>query len=171
MHETDDDRARLQDLLDASYASAGEHLRSIHTPDRRVSAPALVSRLQGMCLLVLATVSGDGRPFTGPVDGIFYRGHFYFGSDPESARFRHIRRRSAVSACHVPSEEFAVTVHGAAALVDLRAPETQGFRQTLLEIYPPRYGAEWEQFIDSGPLDARIEADKMFAFAMDLASK
>jgi hypothetical protein len=171
MHETDDDLARLQDLLDASYASGGQHLLSIHTPDRRVSASDLVSRLQGMRLLVLATVRADGRPFTGPVDGIFYRGDFYFGSDPESARFRHIRRRPAVSACHLPGEDFAVTVHGNAVPIGLRAPETQGFRQALLGIYTPRYGAEWEQFIDSGPLYARIDALKMFAFAMGLASQ
>jgi hypothetical protein len=33
MHETRDDLVRLQNLLDDSYAKAGEHLRSIITPD------------------------------------------------------------------------------------------------------------------------------------------
>ena len=44
-----------------------------------------------MCLLALATVTADGRPIVGPVDGIFYRGSFHFGSAPDSVRFRHIR--------------------------------------------------------------------------------
>ena len=43
------------------------------------------------------------------------------------------------------------------------------FRQALLEVYVPRYGPEWETFLDSGPIYARIEADRMFAFAMPAA--
>ena len=35
----------------------------------------------------LATVSADGRPIVGPVDGVFYRGAFHFGSSPDSVRF------------------------------------------------------------------------------------
>jgi hypothetical protein len=30
----------------------------------------------------------------------------------------------------------------------------------------PRYGPEWEEFLDSGPVFARIDADRMFTFAM-----
>src|SRR5690349_6206745 len=33
MHETDADLAELQELLNASYAGAGRHLLSIHTPE------------------------------------------------------------------------------------------------------------------------------------------
>lgn len=119
-----------------------------------------------MSLLVLATVTADCRPLAGPVDGIFYRGHFYFGSSPESVRFRHIRRRPHVSATHLPGEEFAVTVHGRAAPVDVRSADHAGFRQTLLDVYVPRYGPEWEGFLDSGPVYARIDADRMFTFHM-----
>jgi uncharacterized pyridoxamine 5'-phosphate oxidase family protein len=166
MHETDDDLVRLQDLIDRSYASAGEHLLSIHTAERRLSAEQAAERLTGMCLLALATVTADGRPIVGPVDGIFYRGAFHFGSAPHSARFRHIRARPHVSATHLPGEELAVTVHGRAELLDIRAEESAGFRQTMLDIYVPRYGAEYEEFVDSGPLYARIEAERMFTFAM-----
>jgi len=171
MHETPGDIRALQKLLDRSYDAAGRHLRSIITPERRVSAPQLVERLTGMCLLVLATVTADGRPIAGPVDGIFYRGAFHFGSAPDSVRFRHIRSRPHVSATHLPAEEFAVTVHGRAELVDLRAPEGAGLRETLFEIYVPRYGREWERFLEpddagNAPLYARIEAERMFTFQM-----
>jgi nitroimidazol reductase NimA-like FMN-containing flavoprotein (pyridoxamine 5'-phosphate oxidase superfamily) len=167
MHETDDDLARLQQLLDRSYASAGQHLLGIHTPERRLSAAQVSERLTGMVLLALATVTADGRPIVGPVDGIFYRGAFHFGSSPDSVRFRHIRARPQVSATHVPGEELAVTVHGRAEIVDTRAEEAAGFRQTVLDIYVPRYGDEWVEFMDSGPLYARIDAERMFTFAMD----
>jgi hypothetical protein len=162
MHETADDLRALQELLDRSYAAAGRHLLRIHTPERRLSATAVAERLTGMCLLALATVTADGRPVVGPVDGIFYRGAFHFGSAPDSVRFRHIRARPQVSATHLPGEEMAVTVHGRATEI----PIDGGFRQTLLEIYVPRYGAGWESdFLDSGPVYARIDADRMFTFA------
>ena len=114
MHETQGDLDELQAVIDRSYASAGEHLLSIHTPVRRMTAEQVADRLQGMCLLSLATVSADGRPIVGPVD--------------------------------------------------ISADEGAGFRQTLLEIYTPRYGADWEEFLDSGPVYARIEAERMFTF-------
>jgi nitroimidazol reductase NimA-like FMN-containing flavoprotein (pyridoxamine 5'-phosphate oxidase superfamily) len=161
MHETPEDIRALQALLDRSYASAGRHLRSIATPERRVDAEELVKRLTGMCLLVLATVTADGRPIAGPVDGVFYRGSFHFGTAPDSVRYRHLRARPHVSATHLPAEEFAVTVHGRAVPVDVRAP---GLREALLEVYVPRYGPEWEEFLDGGPVYTRIEADRIFTF-------
>lgn len=166
MHETAGDLETLQTRLDASYARAGAHLLSIHRPERRMTAEQLVQRLTGMCLLSLATVTADGRPVIGAVDGIFYRGAFHFGSSPDSVRFAHIRRRAQVSAMHLPSESLAVTVHGrAAALGDLHAPEHADFRQTLLDIYTPRYGDGWELFLDSGPVYARIDTERIFAFS------
>jgi hypothetical protein len=166
MHESAADVRQLQALLDSSYARAGAHLLGIHTPERRASAEEVVARLTGMCLLVLTTVTSDCRPIGGPVDGIFYRGAFHFGSSPHSLRFRHIRSRPHVTATHLPAEEFAVTVHGRAAPIDVGAAENGGFRQALLDIYVSRYGPEWERFLDSGPVYARIDAERMFAFVM-----
>jgi Pyridoxamine 5'-phosphate oxidase len=166
VHETPEDLAALQALLDASDAAGGPHLRSILTAERRLTAEEVASRLTGMCLLALATVTADCRPLVGPVDGIFYRGAFHFGSSPDSVRFRHIRRRPHVSATHVPGEELAITVHGRAVPLDVRAPEHAGFRQALLDVYTPRYGPEWEHFLDSGPTYARIDATRMFTFGM-----
>jgi uncharacterized pyridoxamine 5'-phosphate oxidase family protein len=166
MQESPADIAALQALLDRSYDAAGAHLLRIHTPERRLSAEQVAQRLTGMVLLALATVTADGRPIVGPVDGIFYRGAFHFGSAPDSIRFRHIERQPHVSATHLPGEELAVTVHGRAVPVDIRSPEDAGFRQTLLDIYVPRYGEKYEQFVDSGPRYARIDADRMFTFSM-----
>ncbi|NNN08600.1 MAG: pyridoxamine 5'-phosphate oxidase family protein [Acidimicrobiaceae bacterium] len=163
-HETATDLTALQALLDRSYGNAGPYLKSIITPERRLSAAALCERLDGMCLLTLATVTADGRPIAAPVDGIFYRGAFYFGTSPDSVRWRHIQQRPQVSATHVPSEELSVTMHGSAAQIDIRAGN--GIRGYLLDIYVPRYGPEWETFLDSGPRYARIDAEHMFTFYM-----
>ncbi len=160
MHETPDDLRALQELLDRSYDAAGPHLRSITTPERRVGAMELTDQLTGMCLLVVATVTQDCRPIAGPLDGIFHRGAFHFGTAPNSVRYRHLLARPQVSATHLPREEFAVNVHGRAVPVEIAG----GFRETLLEVYVPRYGEDWEQFLDGGPVYMRIDADRMFAF-------
>jgi uncharacterized pyridoxamine 5'-phosphate oxidase family protein len=167
VHETPDDIAALQDVLDRSYAAAGPHTLRIHTPERRLSAQEVAERLRGMRLLALATVTAEGRPIVGPVDGIFYRGAFHFGSAPDSVRFRHIAKRPQVSATHLPGEELAVTVHGRAVLVDMASADNAAFRQALLDIYVPRYGEKWAEMLDGGALYARIDADRMFTFHMD----
>jgi uncharacterized pyridoxamine 5'-phosphate oxidase family protein len=163
VHETAEDLRALQELIDRSYAAAGSHLLRIHTPERRLGAAELAERLTGMRLLALATVTADGRPVVGPVDGIFFRGAFHFGSAPDSVRFRHIDRNPWVSATHLPGEELAVTVHGRALPVDVSSGP---FREALLDIYVPRYGESWADMLESGARYARIEAERMFTFSM-----
>ena len=142
--------------------AAGEHLLRIHSPDKRLTAEQVAERLQGMVLLALATVTADGRPIVGPVDSIFFRGAFVFGSAPDSIRFRHIRARPAVSATHLPGEELSVTVHGRAVPIDVSSGPV---RQALLDVYVPRYGESWASFMDSGPVYARIDAERMFTYS------
>jgi nitroimidazol reductase NimA-like FMN-containing flavoprotein (pyridoxamine 5'-phosphate oxidase superfamily) len=166
MNERPEDLAELQAVLDRSYAAAGSHLRDVTTPERRLEAAQLAERLTGMRLLVLATSTRDGRPINGPVDGIFHRGRFYFGSSPQSLRFRHLRERPAVSATHLPDESFAVTVHGDAELIDVHAAEHVDFKRTLLDIYVPRYGEQWAEMLDGGASYARIHPRRMFTFSM-----
>ena len=165
MHERPDDLAELQAVIDRSYESASAHLLGIHEPDRRLDAAAVAAELTGMRLLVLSTSTRDGRPITGPVDGVFYRGRFHFGSSPDSVRFRHIRERPDVSATHLPGEHLAITVHGSAEVIDVGAPEHAEFRQTLLDIYLPRYGDAWLPILEGGAF-ARVHPRRMFTFSM-----
>src|SRR5580693_5645001 len=122
MHESPEELADLQQLLDESAAAAGPHLSGIIGEERRVSAATLCQRLTGMRLLVLATVTADGRPLAGPVDGYFLHGSFYFSSGRSSVRMRHLAARPDCSATHLPGESFAVTVHGRAELFDVADP-------------------------------------------------
>jgi uncharacterized pyridoxamine 5'-phosphate oxidase family protein len=109
-------------------------------------------------VLALATVTARGEPRVAPVDGLFFRARFWFGSSGQSARFRHIRARPAVSATHLRGEELAIVVHGLAVEVDVGAPEHAALRSYLLETYP-----DWEQW-GAGSPDARIEPKAMFTF-------
>jgi uncharacterized pyridoxamine 5'-phosphate oxidase family protein len=168
MHETSDELAGLQRLLDDSAAGAGPHLRSIITDDRRLSAEEIVRRSTGMFLVALATVTADGRPLVGPVDGYFLHGSVYFSSGRNSVRMRHLALRPAVSATHVPSQELAVTVHGRAELFELSDPGGHELRQAMLDHYLPIQGPAFQTWLDQEqPIGARIEADKMFTFHMD----
>jgi uncharacterized pyridoxamine 5'-phosphate oxidase family protein len=168
MHETPDELAALQRLLDESAAAAGPHLRSIITEDRRLTSEQLCLRLQGMCLLVLATVTSDGRPLVGPVDGYLIHGSFFFSSARTSVRMRHLQARPAVSATHLPDEELAVTVHGRAELFELSDARHAELRRAMLEHYLPMQGPEFETWLDGADaIGARIDAQKMFTFSAD----
>lgn len=165
MRETADDLARLQELLDRSYEAAGAHLREVITPERRLTAQQLSDRLAGMCLLTLATVTADGRPINGPVDGFFYRGEWYFGSSPASLRFRHLRQRPQVSATYLPAEEISVSTHGRAFEIDARSHDGGGFAAVVIDYYSTRFeGAE--NMLESAAY-ARIEAERMFTFHLE----
>ncbi len=166
MHETRADVDALQALLDASNAAAGPHLRSVFTGPRHLDAVTLTELLVGVQILNLATVSAAGRPLVAPVDGIFFRGHWYYGSSPDSVRMRHVRDRPAVSASHTRGEEVAVIVHGDARIVELDAAEHAEFRQSLLDTYVPVYGPDWESFAADAQY-ARIDPRKLFAVAFD----
>ena len=158
MHETPDDLRTLQQLLDTSHAAMGEHMREIFTEDRRLSAEALAQRLTGVCVLDLGTVSAAGEPRVAPVDGLFFRGQWYFGSAPTSTRFRHITARPAVSASHTRGEALGVIVHGTA-----RRVEAEGaFRDFLGEIY----GEGWNEF-GPGAWYAAIDARRMYTLVYE----
>ena len=168
MYETHEDHVWLQSLLDRSYRRAGEHLRSITTPARRISAVDLCDLLPGVQILEVATVTADGRPRVAPVDGLFFRGHFYFGSSRTSLRYRHLRARPQVSAAHTRGEEISVVVHGTARLFSLLDPDRQEFRDYCHEVYLPRYGEGWADFARGDDIFyAVIEPELMFTFRMD----
>jgi hypothetical protein len=168
VYESPDELLRLQQLLDESMAAAGPHLREILTDGRRMSAGQLCDTLLGMRLLALATVTADGRPLVGPVDGYLIHGSFYFSSGRRSVRMRHLARRPAVSATHLPGEELAVTVHGRAELFSVSDPARPELRRAMLDHYVPLQGPAFEEWLDrEDAIGARIHAERLFTFHLD----
>ena len=159
MSETADDLITLSDLLDHSYTRSGDHLCSIITPERRIPADELVALLPGVQVLNLATVSRACAPRVAPVDGLFYRGRFWFGSAAASVRFTHLRERPQVSASHTRGEELAVIVHGTATLVEVGDPTHAGFADYYREVY----GFGWEEW-DLPVQFARIDATHLYTY-------
>ena len=142
MHETTTDLASLQDLLDRSFATAGEHLRKIWGDKTRLTAPALSAELPGVQIFDLATVNPSGEPRVAPVDGLFFRGHVWFGSSPVSFRVRHLRSRPACSAAHVRGESFAVVAHGHA----VEHPVGSDLRNDFIGYVREVYGKQWDDW-------------------------
>ena len=168
MDETPLELEKLQQLLERSADAAGAHLGSIITSDRSLSARELGERLQGMRLLVVATVTRDGRPLAGPVDGYFIHGSWYFSSARNSVRMRHLAKRPVISATHLSGEELAVTVHGRAELFDVAGPVHPELREAMLAHYLPLQGPAFAQWLEeSDAVGVRIQAAKMFSFRSD----
>ena len=140
-------------------------MQSIVTPGRRLTAEQLCQRMPGMCLLAVATVTADGRPLVGPVDGYLIHGSLFFSSGRASVRIRHLSARPAVSASHIPAEGLAVTAHGRAELFELSDPAHGELRQAMLDHYLPKQGPAFEEWLDrEQAVGVRIEADKLFTF-------
>lgn len=167
MRETADDLDWLQGVLDASDASGGGHLKAIITGERRLRAEQICDRLTGMRLLALATSTADGRPLVSPVDGIFYRGRFWFGSATNALKMQHIAARPDVSATHLVGEELAVTVHGTAAFEG----EPGEFRGTEFgELAAEIYGEGWYDWADTEDVVyASLTPRRMYTFHLDPA--
>jgi hypothetical protein len=158
VHETEDDLRALQALIDASHARAGSHLREVFSDERRLTAAQLSELLTGVCVLDLATVTARGEPRVAPVDGLFFRGKWHFGTSPQAARARHLAARPVVSASHTRGESLAVVVHGRVE----RVPVSEGspLRSYLLEVY----GDQWLEWGHEEAPYWSIEPSAFFTF-------
>ena len=159
MRETAEDIAWLQALIDASHASAGDHLRSIFADELRVDAADLSARLEGVQILHLATVTAACEPRVAPVDGLFIHCRWHFGTAPGALRAKHLAARPAVSASVAHGERFAMLVHGRVASIDFDAPAHADARACFIETY----GSGWVGFAAPN-LYWRLEPDRVFTF-------
>jgi hypothetical protein len=148
----------LQALLDASFASASEHLLSIMEPERRLTAGRLVAELPCPAVLNIATVTAGGEPRISAVDGHFIDGHWYFTTALDSPKARQLLARPAISASYTPRDGFGVFLHGNAA--PLEGAEQQMMREHFADVY----GVELESMGEIAGF--RIDARWLVGFAM-----
>lgn len=171
MRETAEDLARLQRELDESSATAGEHVRSIFRPQRRLSAPELVQTLKDVFVLQLATVTAAHEPFLAPIDGLFYRGRVCFGVPRGAVRIAHLRARPQVSATYTLGEAVCVIVHGTAREIRGDDPLHEGYLAYCRETYGEALWDHWKNqaYRDRAGEDftAWIEPRRIFAMGPD----
>ena len=158
MRETAEELAGLQQLLNSSFAVASEHLLSIMSEPRRLSAARLVSEIPSPAVLNIATVTARGEPRVSAVDGHFLHGHWYWTTAADSPKIHQLRARPPISASYTPRDGFGIFCHGRAVLLD------GDERQLLREHFVATYGQDPEQWGDIAYV--RIDASWLVAFAM-----
>lgn len=163
MHETEAEIADLQRLLDATLARANPHLRSIVTPERRLSARQLVRYLTGTRHIAFATVNSRDEPRVSPLDALFIHGRFYAGTGSGAARVAHLRANPACSAVHMDADRVAVTVNGSIEWIDRSHPA----HDDLVRVWIATYGSDPYDLGDV--IFFRIEPTSMWAFASNPA--
>ena len=148
MHETDEDLATLQGVLDDSFERSGDHLRSAFSQrEQRGSASELVAALPGIFELHLAVVTADGAPLVAPIDGILYRGRIWVGIPPKAVRARLVRRDPRISASY-NTAEVAFILHGTFREPAADDPELAGFSALARSLYVEQYGGWFDAWLD-----------------------
>lgn len=135
MKETAAEVTELQLLLDAAYQRSTEHLRSIITDRRRLTAAELVRVLTGMCTLNLATVTARGEPRISAVDGHFLHARWVFTTAGSAAKARHLRARPAASISYVDGERIGVFSHGEVEFLSTDHPDFAEIEEHLTNHY------------------------------------
>ena len=135
MRETPAELVALQELLERSVAGGNDHLVAIMTPERRLTAEQMVRVLDGMQVLVVATVTADGRPLTSCVDGHLLHGRWVFTTDATAIKARHLAARPAVSATHARGDTFGVFTHGTAERLTPEHPDFAEIEDYLTGFY------------------------------------
>lgn len=147
MHETRDELAALQALLDDSLAGSTAHLQSIVT-DRTMTAEQLTAVLTGMCTLAVSTVTAKGEPRISAADGHFLHGRWLFGTARTAAKARHLAARPAASVAHLRGEELGVFAHGTVEVLNPAEGDAAPGWPELLAYVKDFYGADafdWEK--------------------------
>lgn len=141
MHETPEELADLQALLDASLSRSTEHLRSI-VSDRTITAAELTAVLTGMCVLALSTVTASGEPRISAADGHFLHGRWVFGTARTAAKARHLAARPAASVAHLRGEDLGVFAHGRVEELNPLGREPAADWPEVLAYMKELYGAD-----------------------------
>ena len=159
MQETEDDIKALQALLDTSYASSGDYLRTIQQESLRLTAQDVVDHFNGACVCDLGTVDRAGSPYVAPVDVLFIKGKAWFSSSSNSFRFRNIQYNPRVSLARTAGSEISILIHGTANVVAV----TYGDHQFLHDLCVECYGEAYDSWGLWGYPWAWIEPRRMFA--------
>ena len=160
MHETDEDIAWLQTLLDRTFELANPHLAAIVKPERRLNARQVVTYLQDTKHVAFATVNERGEPRVAPLDGVFVRGRFTVSTGGRAARLGHLRANPACSAAHVVGDDVGIVVHGHATILE----QGDEGADELDRVWTGIYGSSPFSW-GSGVVFMRIEPTSMWTYA------
>lgn len=160
MFDSPDEIAELQRLFDATLSRANEHMLSIVTPERRLTARQVVAYLQGTRHVAFATVTPGGEPRVSPLDLLLIHGRFTMGTGGGAARLGNLRINPACSATYMEAERIAVVVNGTVEWLRRHHPD----HDEIHAIWTATYGSDPYDLGDGVTL-FRIAPASMWAFA------
>jgi hypothetical protein len=160
MLETPAEIVELQRLFDATLRRVNDHMLSIVTPERRLSARQVIAYLQGTKHVAFASVTPKGEPRVAPLDALFIHGHFVMGTGGSAARLRNLRANPACSAVHMDGERVAVVVNGTVEWIGRDHPA----HDELIEVWLRIYGSD-PYSLGPGVTFFRVVPASMWAFA------
>lgn len=160
MFETDDEVAELQRLFDRTLRTANPHMRSIVTPERRLTARQVVTYLQGTKHVVFATVD-ENEPRASPLDALFVHGRFTMSTGRRATKVRHLQANPACSAVHMDGDRVAVVANGRAEFVEPGHPDHDGIHRAWTD----QYGSDPYTWGDV--IFFRLQPITMWAYAFD----
>jgi hypothetical protein len=136
VYETEDELARLDDLLTRSLRGAGEHLRGIVTEgERTLDARQTAAVLTGMRTLAVATVTRAGEPRISGLDGHFLHARWVFTTSGTAVKTRHLRARPALSVAHLVGDDLGIFCHGTAEFLVPDHPDFAEIEDHLVAHY------------------------------------
>jgi hypothetical protein len=156
--ETEEELAALQELLDASFARAGEHILSMFGAEHRMSAPQ-VSGFRGLRQVAVATVNSRGEPRVAPRNASFIHGRFILAANSKSTMVGRLARRPSIGMTYF-EDDLMIVLHGTALPFRRESP---GFESTRPE-WERAHGKSLRELGDINLL-IRVDAANMLAFA------
>jgi hypothetical protein len=165
MYETPEQIEELQALLDRAHQASTQHLRSIITEERSLTADELCRALTGMCTVNLATVTANCEPRISAVDGHFLNARWVFSTSGSAAKARHLKARPAASVSYVDGERIGVFSHGHVEFLDGSHPDFQPIEDHLVKHYgssPSSWGTDI--------VYCRLQPTWMVGYAFDKAA-
>jgi uncharacterized pyridoxamine 5'-phosphate oxidase family protein len=135
MHETAEDLAALQELLNRSLAGQkSPNMKELFPVKYALTANEIAALLPETVEVAMATVTPKCKPRVTPVDVFFFRGKFYHPADVGALRLSYLRSNPSVSLTYFDRDGNAIIVHGTVAFINQQHPEfavIDNFRQSV----------------------------------------
>lgn len=120
MYESEEDIARLENIIQKTAKNAGSYLRdsAINMEKYSASAKKLTKFLGSNQTIVLATTNSKGHPKVALITSLFYKGHFYLPTVNRALRTRHIKKNNNISLAYFSNfKGLDITGHGTAEIL------------------------------------------------------
>ncbi len=165
VHESTEDIAELQSLLDRSIEQAGPFLHdAMELEQRSLSSTQIIRYLEGLRTVSLATVTARGEPRVAPITAMFVEARYVIPTVLNAARSRHLRKRPGVSLAEYAGNAMAIIIHGQAELIDGTHDDFQTLDDIFTELSSEEGPASWG---GGGPLYIRVQPHVMYATAQN----